>query len=189
MMDRTRRLGGKVFLAGRAGHFGSGKKGTPFTGTLMKTRMETLKIQLKNAIIPIDTTPKRSPDFSHPDGWVEGVEWMYAGASPIVPGGCSCPSSRFHLDWYKRAYVPEMYRHAIGILDTNGNLIMHLGRYGNFDTVPGGKDGCKPGSEDIRFTAPRYIGGTDNYLAVPDWGEKIVVLKLAYHAEETVGIK
>ena len=87
-----------------------------------------------------------------------------------------------------RAYVPEMYRHAIGIVDTNGNLIMHLGRYGNFDTVPGGKDGCKPGSDDIRFTAPRYVGGTDNYLAIPDWGEKIVVLKLAYHAEETVGI-
>ena len=97
-------------------------------------------------------------------------------------------SSRFHLDWYKRVYVPEMYRHAIGILDANGNQILHLGRYANFDGAPGGKDGCKPGETDIGFTAPRYIGGTDNYLAVPDWAEKITVLKLAYHVEETVPI-
>jgi hypothetical protein len=85
-------------------------------------------------------------------------------------------------------YVPESYRHSIGILDTNGNLIMHLGRYANFDSAPGGKDGCKPGGTDIGLTVVRYIGGTDNYLAFEDYGERLVVLKLNYHAEETVGI-
>ena len=188
VMDRTRRMEGKDFLTGYAGHFGDSKKETPFTGTYVKTRMENLKVLLKNPIIPLDTPPPRPPDVSHPEGWVEGTEWMYAGASPIVPGGCSCPSSRFHLDWYKRSFVPEMYRHSIGVLDSNGNLVMHLGRYANFDSAPGGKDGCKPGSEDIAFTAPRYIGGTDNYLAVPDWGEKITVLKLDYHTEEITPI-
>lgn len=111
----------------------------------------------QKAVIPLESSPNRQPDFSHPEGWIEGAEWIYAGASPIVPGNCSCPSSRFHLDWYKRVYVPEAYRHSIGILDTNGDLIMHLGRYGNFDNATGGKDGYKPGSEDICFIAPRYI--------------------------------
>ena len=188
VMDKILRRGGKIFLADRAGHFGIAKKETPFTGILVKTRIEKLKILLKNAIVPMGQLPGREPDFSHPDGWIEGAEWIYAGASPIVPGGCSCPSSRFHLDWYKRVYVPEMYRHSIGILDTNGNLITHSGRYGNFDDAPGGKNGCKPGSEEICFIAPRYIGGTDNYLAIPDWGEKIVVLKLDYHTEASTEI-
>jgi hypothetical protein len=189
VMDRTRRVEGKDFLAGRAGHFGGAPNATPFTGTLARTRVEKLKVQLKNAIIPMDKTSNRPPDFSHPEGWVEGVEWLYAGASPIVPGGCSCPSSRFYLDWYKRTFVPESYRHSVGILDANGNLIMHLGKSANFDSAPGGKNGAKPGGTDIGFTAPRYISGTDNYLVMPDWGEKITVLKLDYHAEEIVPVK
>lgn len=188
VMDKTLRRGGKDFLSGCAGHFGSTKKETPFTGILVKARIEKLKILLKKSIIPLEPPPNRQPDFSNPEGWIEGAEWIYAGASPIVPGSCSCPSSRFHMDWYKRVYVPEAYRHSIEILDTNGNLIMHLGRYGNFDNAPGDKDGCKFGGEDICFIAPRYIGGTDNYLAVPDWGEKIVIMRLNYHAEAVVKI-
>jgi hypothetical protein len=35
----------------------------------------------------------------------------------------------------------------------------------------------------------RFVSATDNYLVFDDWGERLVVLKLAYHAEETVGIK
>jgi hypothetical protein len=113
---------------------------------------------------------------------------MFAGTSPVVEGGCICPRMRTHLDWYSRVYVPEGYRHSIGILDTNGNLVMHLGRYANFDTAPGGKDGCRPGGTDIGMTSARYISGTDNYLAYQDWGERIVVLRLEYHAEETAAI-
>jgi hypothetical protein len=65
---------------------------------------------------------------------------------------------------------------------------MHLGRYANFDTAPGGKEGCQPGSDDIGVTYPRYIGGTDNYLAFEDWSERLIVLKLTYHTEETIQI-
>ena len=31
--------------------------------------------------------------------------------------------------------MPEAYRHSVGILDTAGNLIMHLGQYGNYLVV------------------------------------------------------
>jgi hypothetical protein len=133
--------------------------------------------------------PEDQADNKNVHCWIEGAEWLYAGASPIVPSGCSCPSERLHVDWDKRAYVPEAYRHSVGILDTNGNLITRFGRYANFDNAPGGPAGCKPGETDIGLTCARYLGGTDNYLAFDDWGERIIVLKLNYHAEETVPVK
>jgi hypothetical protein len=134
----------------------------------------------------LDILPDRPLDVV--DCWIEGAEWLYAGASPIVNTGCSCPAQRLHVDWYKRVYAPESYRHSFAILDTNGNLLMHVGQYANFDNAPGGPRGCKPGDTDIGMTAVRYIGGTDNYLAFEDWGERMVVLKLNYHAEESAGI-
>jgi hypothetical protein len=120
--------------------------------------------------------------------WVENAEWMYAGASPVQYTGCTCPTSRFHLDWFRRTFVPETYRHSIGVLDANGNLIMHLGQYGNFDSWQGPKSRIRVGGDDIAMLVPRFISGTDNYLCFYDWGERIAVLKLNYHTEETVPI-
>jgi hypothetical protein len=121
--------------------------------------------------------------------WVEGAEWIYAGAGPLTSTGCSCPRQHLGLDWYKRTYLPEGYRHSIGVLDTNGNLVLHVGRYGNFDDAPGGKNGAKPGGDDLGLMSVRFISATDNYLAFGDWSERLVVLKLNYHAEETVPIQ
>jgi hypothetical protein len=192
---RLRMNGGKKFLAGRGGTIGAPEdrlNRNPFTGTIVKTEPDTFcRLLSDRAPVKMEQVPSRPPDLANSYRgrlWVEGAEWMYAGASPIVPGGCICPRMRAHLDWYKRTYVPEAYRHSIGILDTNGNLILHVGRYANFDSAPGGKDGCRPGGTDIGITSARYIGGTDNYLAFEDWGERIVVLRLDYHAEETAGI-
>jgi hypothetical protein len=114
---------------------------------------------------------------------------MYAGASPIVSTGCSCPTQRMHLDWYKRSFVPEAYRHSIGVLDANGNLIMHIGRYGNFDSASGLKSRVPVGGDGIGMLIPSIISGTDNYLCFADWGERLVVLKLNYHAEESIPVK
>jgi hypothetical protein len=194
--------GTKTFLSARGGHYGVPKsKQWVFTGTLMKTKPDAeCRIFYKRSPVPMEPLPKRPPDLAAIDFpgdqrdnpgtfcWVEGAAWLYAGASPIVNSGCSCPAQRHHLDWFKRIYVPEAYRHSFAVLDTNGNLIMHVGRYANFDNAPGGPNGCRRGGTDIGMTNVRYIGGTDNYLAFEDWGERIVVLKLDYHAEETVAI-
>jgi hypothetical protein len=161
----------------------------------MKTKPRNVQWLLRHPLVPLEPPPERPvdvvrygpfgpPEYGREDAWVEGAEWMYAGYSPAVSSGCTCPSTRPHLDWFKRSYVPEAYRNSIGILDTNGNLIMHLGRYGNYDDVLA----TKPGSTDIALTMPRFISGTDNYLAFDDWGERLVVLKLDYHAEEIVGL-
>ena len=150
--------------------------------------------------IPMDALPNRPPElmdvnymeeaYMHKGSWcwVEGAEWLYAGASPIVSVSCSCPTQRMHLDWYKRVFVPEAYRHSFGVLDTAGNLIMHLGKYGNYDSGFGAKSKIPVGGDNIGVYIPRFIGGTDNYLVFCDWGERLVVLKIAYEAEESAGI-
>jgi hypothetical protein len=187
---RTRQYGSTPFLGGKGGTFGALDDKTnrnPFTATLLKTQNDKVLFVSKNGAVPLDPPPTRPTDFA--DGfWVEGSEWLYAGASPVVEGGCTCPTLRFHTDWYKRTFVPEAYRHSIGILDTNGNLIMHLGRYGNFDSGLGADSKIPVGGDNIAMLMPRFVSGTDDYLVFYDWGERVAVLKLNYHAEELVPI-
>jgi hypothetical protein len=65
---------------------------------------------------------------------------------------------------------------------------MHIGKYGNWDSGFGPKSKIKIGGDNIAFTFVRYLSATDNYLVVGDRGERLIVLKLAYHQEETVPI-
>jgi hypothetical protein len=190
VFNSRRMVAGKPFLTGRGRVIGKedGKALSPFTGTMLKAPPTGCRVLSKGAQIAMDPWPARPHDVQgsmtagaiglDAPSWVENQKWLYAGASPIVPGGCSCPYLRHHLDWYKRSYVPEMYRHSFGVLDTNGNLLMHLGRYGNAD--------C----EDISFAYAPCITGTDNYLCVSDIGnERLVVMKIGYHAQETVRLR
>ena len=198
--NRLRGVGksnGESFLYGQAGVFGSPEaKRFPFTGTYIKSRGKDVQVLLENSPIKMDDMPGRDPDFvnrPYPHvkgsrGWVEGAEWLYAGASPMICTGCECPQLRAHLDWYKRSYVPEAYRHSIGILDTGGNLVMHVGTYGNFDSGHGAKSAIRvPG--DIAISNVRFISGTDNYMVFEDNAERYVVLKLNYHVDVSVPIK
>jgi hypothetical protein len=189
--DRQKSFGGKAFLAGRGGIFGSPDAKAhcnPFTGTLFKTAGQNMRVLLPKAPVPMDELPTSPPECVD-QTWVDGAEWLYAGASPIVYHSCSCPTMRHHTDWYKRSFVPEAYRHSIGVLDTNGNLIMHIGRYGNLDSGDGPKSKIPVGGDGIGIALNRFVSGTDNYLVFDDHGERLVVLKLNYHADETVPIR
>jgi hypothetical protein len=95
---------------------------------------------------------------------------------------------RIHTDWYKRTFVPEQYRHSIGVVDTAGNLILHIGQYGNFDSGNGPASKIPVGGDGIAFSDARMVSGTDNYLCFSDRGERVIVLKLNYQAEETVAV-
>ncbi|MBA4388322.1 MAG: hypothetical protein C0404_10100 [Verrucomicrobia bacterium] len=196
--SRIRLFNNEQFLTGRAGVYGdvSGKKSTPLTGVLVKSKPNTqCKALVEHAVVSMEPVPARPADTvstgNSGEGktWYDGAEWIYAGAVPIrVPGGCSCPTQRIHTDWYKRTFVPEAYRHSVGVLDTAGNLILHVGQYGNFDSGNGPKSKMPVGGDGIGMFLARFLGGTDNYVAFDDRGERLVVLKLNYHAEETAGI-
>jgi hypothetical protein len=195
-------FGDRHFLSGQGGTFGvkdDKPNANPFTGTLLKTRGEKVRFLYTRAAIALEPLPQRPPDvinIGHPNvfdkslwTWVEGAEWLYAGASPVVHTSCTCPTMRHHTDWYRRSFVSENYRHSVGVLDTAGNLIMHLGKYGNYDSGHGAKSKIPVGGDNIAFFCPRFVSGTDNYLVVADWDERLVVLKLNYHVEEYVPVK
>ncbi|MBA4387744.1 MAG: hypothetical protein C0404_07170 [Verrucomicrobia bacterium] len=190
--NRVRLFNGKPFLAGRGGIFGAGKDAKvkdPFTGSMIKVGRRGSILSARSPI-RLEDPPARPPELTNGDNvWFDGAEWLYAGASPIMPGGCSCPTQRLHTDWYKRSFVPEKYRHSIGVVDTAGNLILHIGQYGNIDSGYGPASKVPVGGDGIAFSDARMLSGTDNYLCFSDRGERIVVLKLNYHAEASVSVQ
>jgi len=185
---------GNVFLAGRAGVFGREPRHESFVGTFIKSAGNNVKVLMdRGATVPMDEKPARPPEVAFHGTpptlcWVEGAKWLYAGASPIKESGCNCPQMRACLDWYKRSFVPEAYRHSIGVLDTNGNLILHIGRYGNLDSGDGAKSRIPVGGDNIAMSFCENVAVTDNYLCYDDFCERVAVLKLNYYAVETAGI-
>ncbi len=199
--SRPKMFGESHFLRGRGGVFGDPadtKNSNPFTGTLIKSRGKDVKFLMRRATLLLEPVPTRPPDVINiyfPNvfnkdmwTWVEGAEWFYAGASPIVHVGCTCPTMRHYTDWYRRSFVPEAYRHSVGVLDSAGNLVMHLGAYGNYDSGFGAKSRIPIGGDNIAMLVPRFVSGTDTCLVVADWDERLVVLKLDYHAKETAAV-
>ncbi len=156
--------------------------------------------------LPADQHPDRPVDvergFAGP-AWVEGAEWMYGGVgyggfnSSRGGGGCACWNARFDLDLFARSFVTELNRFRVAVLDTNGNLILRLGKYGNVDDgVPLIRDGGPEnprsvGGDEVALCHPSYVAThTDRRLFIADYGNyRILSVKLGYHAEETVALR
>jgi hypothetical protein len=171
------------------------------TCTLMKFRPGRGRI-LSTRHTPValtpDTRPNRPPDLAPFPGpaWVEGAEWLYGGVgwSGKKWEGCCCWNARFALDDFGRTFAPEIDRYKVAVLDTNGNLILQVGRYGNVDDgLPQVKEGGPPrprsigGDEVSLFHAPYVASHTDRRLFVADPGNgRIVSVRLGYHAEAVV---
>jgi len=157
----------------------------------------------RGATVPLnkEVTPGFPPQLLGASGktWVEDAEWIYPGAGFAHPSApCQCWNTRFAVDYFGRVFIPEFIRNQVAVLDTNGNLVLHVGKYGNVD------DGV-PLVPDMRFRAeePRSIGGDEvslvyaNYVAthsdrrlfIADAGNgRILSVKMDYHANERVGL-
>ncbi|MGQ9662514.1 MAG: hypothetical protein ACUVWX_09290 [Kiritimatiellia bacterium] len=170
-------------------------------GTLMKFSPGKGKIlSVEETPVPLAKKPNRPPDLGLPKAWVEGAHWMYPGVGwggQNHPSGCSCPNARFALDYFGRSFTPEIDRYNVGVLDSNGNLILRVGRCGNVDDgLPLIKEGgpANPrsigGDETALFYAPYVATHTDRRLFIADPGNaRIVSVRLVYHAEEIVALK
>jgi hypothetical protein len=192
----------------------NGKKYDPdlpddLSETLMKFKPGAGRIisSQKGAPIPLSdaSAPKRPPDFEgFPTGpsWAEGAEWLYGGVgytgnAPWDGGGCRCWNARFCLDYFGRSFAPETRRFSIAVLDSSGNLILRLGRYGNVDEGrPLDPRGGPPnprsiGGDETALFHGAYLGThTDRRLFAADAGnQRILSILLDYHAVETVALK
>jgi hypothetical protein len=151
--------------------------------------------------LPEESRPGRSPDVSKYGmgaTWAEGAEWMYGGVGYGGQGGsCVCWHARFQLDYFARSFVPEVRRYKVAVLDSSGNLILRLGRYGNVDDgkpldLAGGPENPRAlGGDEVALAHAAYVGvHTDRRLFIHDAGNgRVLSVKLDYGATEKVALK
>jgi len=171
--------------------------------TLVKVAPKTSKFIASNQRAPVPLPdalkPERKPMLHNgalASSWVDGCEWLYGGVgfagfnASQAGGGCACWFSRFTLDWFARSIAPEPAHFSVAILDSAGNLITRVGRYGNVDS-DGPKSRVPLGGDEVGLMHACYVGShTDHRLFISDVGNgRIVSVKLDYHATERVGLK
>jgi len=190
----TRVLGGKR-------HFND------MTGTLMKFKPGKLRILTASGKVPIKlpegSRPKRPVDIRNAaqgGSWVQGADWMYGGVGWMGKNlgiGCACFNCRFAFDYFNRSFAPEMDRYSVAVLDSAGNLILRLGRYGNVDDgqplnpKSGPSKTRSIGGDEVALFHGAYVAThTDRRLFVADPGNgRVLSVKLGYHATEKTNLK
>ncbi len=98
---------------------------------------------------------------------VQGALWRYPGfgivsasAGRNIPHGdpgCQCMSSRFAVDHFGRTYMPNPFIFSVEVLDSAGNPMERVGRYGNADD-----------SKGIAFAAPFAVSVRGDNIYVSD---------------------
>ena len=179
------------------------------TGTLIKFRPPSKEFDsvqiLSTDGCPVPLTaeamPKRKPDtvggnFVHGNKWMNGTDWYYGGAGNVGLS-CTCYHTRFCLDTFARTFVPEPDLYSVAVLDSSGNLITRIGKYGNTDDGialvpnPAIPNPRSIGGDEVPLFYPAYVGvDSDRRLFISDIGNaRIVSVKLGYQADAKVELK
>ena len=181
--------------------------GTPYpvgsAETLLKIRPGKGRLLSAAAEIPVPLAkaaqPSRPQDLAGNflgAGWAENAEWIYGGVG-LNNMACICWNARPALDFFARSFAPEINHHSVAVLDSNGNLILRIGRYGNVDDgkplVAGGEaSGARAiGGDEVALMFGAYLATqSDRRLFIADAGNaRIVSVKLGYQVEERVAWK
>ncbi|MHC4917645.1 MAG: hypothetical protein ACYTGB_19385, partial [Planctomycetota bacterium] len=179
----TRILGGKPFSP-------------PTTGTLMKFPAgKGRMVEGRNG--KMGRPPDVSRGFLFRGGWAQGAEWLYGGVGFSRSPHCNCYHSRFALDSFGRSFAPEQDIFRVAVLDSAGNLILGVGRYGNVeDGKPliaegGPAETHAIGGDEVALVQANYVGvHTDRRLFIADAGNgRVLSVKLDYHVTEKVALK
>ncbi len=181
MMDQNRMLGDKPYMI----NWGS---------TMVKVKAGKAKVISTDKDIPVPlpiaARPNRSQDIV--GGWIENADWIYGGVgfSGWRSGGsCICWNTRPALDLFSRVFAPEIDHYSVAVLDSNGNLILRVGQYGNVEdgkpliAVGGPKNPNSIGGDEVALFHAAYVATfTDHRLFIADGGNsRIASVKLDYH--------
>ncbi len=172
------------------------------SGTVIKFLAGKTKVLSSSTSIPVplgeSQRPKRSIDIAGmTTGWVEGAEWFYGGIGFSTPSGCICWNSRFSKDYFNRSIAPESLNYSVAIIDSSGNLILRMGKYGNVDdgkplVAAGGPKGARSmGGDEVSLFYACYVAShTDKRIFIADAGNaRILSVKLGYHTDEKIRIR
>ncbi|NQT92939.1 MAG: hypothetical protein HQ559_09270 [Lentisphaerae bacterium] len=122
--------------------------------------------------------------------WHEGVEWEFLGVGPAWGrynkghSSCCCVTCRIAVDDFGRVYAPAPHRSTIRMLDTAGNEILRIGRYGNMDAH-------HPDNPDpaIAFRFPAAVALSKRYLYATELRDaRILKIALDYERNVSKGI-
>lgn len=166
------------------------------SGTVLKLPKEGVKALTVNGSVPLtkNEIPQRPADVSMGSSkfWVNGAEWFYGGvgfAGKNTGIGCACFNARMAFDYLNRSFAPELERYSVAVLDSAGNLICHIGKYGNIDSQ-GPKSKNAIGGDEVTMVHGAYLATeTDKYLYISDpANDRIVKVKLGYHENKLIGL-
>jgi len=177
-----------------------------YAGTIMKFPPNAGRVLTVGKGVPVplseDSLPKGPPDLSGGQqgrAWAVGASWFYGGVGfgGKNTNGCACHNARMTLDYFARTFAPELERYKVAVLDSNGNLITRIGRYGNVDDgKPMIADGSPAktqavGGDEVALFHGAYLAThTDRRLFIADPGNgRVLSVKLDYRATETVPLK
>jgi len=162
-----------------------------WTGTVMKFPLNGAKLIYKgDKPTPIPLPPAEEPKrpFDLKSMWAENASWFFGGVGYMGKNsgvGCACWNSRMAFDYLNRSFAPELERYSVAVLDSNGNLITRIGKYGNHDSL--GPKSLKPvGGDEVTMVHGAYLATmSDRFLYIADISnDRIVEVKLNYHVNE-----
>ncbi|HOX07676.1 MAG TPA: hypothetical protein PK280_14850 [Planctomycetota bacterium] len=178
-------------------HWGSvmkfGPEGGVFYGNSMPVPDKNAAPTLTLAEAPADAVALKTGYLGR-DLKVAGMKWRYAGYGPVPTSdtnwgdpSCICMTARLAADEYGRVFAPNPYRFSVEMLDTGGNQIARIGRYGNADSAGPGSKVPEP---EIAFAWPAFVSvaGGKVYVGDPD-SRRISVIRFEHAAEETFEVK
>ncbi|HHE74285.1 MAG TPA: hypothetical protein ENL37_04270 [Desulfobacteraceae bacterium] len=117
--------------------------------------------------------------------YTETELWAHRGFSPHTAGGCKCdwPRGIVTVDAADRIFATDSVHHHVKVLDTEGNLVVRIGWWGNAEDVPADGDAAKLG-----FWSINSLATFDECLYVCDKDlRRIAKIRMAYR--ETIEIK
>jgi len=125
---------------------------------------------------------------------VVGMKWRYAGCGPVPASDCNwgdpscvCMTSHLAADEYGRVFAPNVFRFSVEMLDSSGNQVVRIGRYGNADSAGPGSKVAEP---EIAFAWPAFVSVSEGKVYVSDTNNRrVTVVKLEHAAEETCEVR
>jgi len=146
-------------------------------------------------LLSTDNAPAGSADYRsgylNRDVKIAGARWRYHGMGivpttmAVCPWGdpaCGCLNSRLAVDPYGRVFAPDVFRFSVQMLDTGGNLIARIGRYGNADDAADAKR--------IAFAWPAFVSVAGGKIYVSDpVNRQVSVIGFTYAAEAAVDLR